>query len=267
MLFQEKLIQDVTNTCQVDGSIAAAMMYGSFTKGEGDTHSDVEFYIFVKNHCMDAFDAHEWVMNLFTTDLIFDNEYGTLVAIFSNLVRGEFHFLPQSEMNVIKSFKQTGSFPKADQMFIYDDTDQLYERLEDLSGDGPNWKTNEHVNDAFNNFVNLWIFGVNVLKRGEHARSLDILSRIQNEVLKLLRIKENTVERWINATKNLEHDLSEHSYENYRRTTALLDRESLVNAYGHALLLVESLHADLVRNYDLHLHEHTLMKMHTHLND
>ncbi|EZH67386.1 lincosamide nucleotidyltransferase [Bacillaceae bacterium JMAK1] len=267
MLFQEKLIKDVTKACQIDCSIASAMMYGSFTKGEGDEHSDVEFYILINNDRFKTFNSNDWIVNLYATDLIYYNEQGTLVAIFSNLVRGEFHFLPQSEMNIIKAFKQTGSFPKAEQMFIYDETDQLYDFLEELSGEGPNWKTNDHVNFAFHNFVNQWIFGVNVLKRGEYARSLEILSHVQQDVLKLLRIHENSVERWINATKNLEHDLSERSYENYKQTTASLNRESLVSAYNHALRLAKRLHFDLLRSYDVHLHQDTLMKMHAHLGE
>lgn len=50
--------------------------------------------------------------------------------------------------------------------------------------------TNDHVNFAFNNFVNAWIMGVNVLRRGEHARSLECLSYVQKYVLQLLRIQE-----------------------------------------------------------------------------
>ncbi|MFP7226463.1 nucleotidyltransferase, partial [Priestia filamentosa] len=39
MLIQERIIQNVKNKCIEDESVSACMMYGSFTKGEGDQHS------------------------------------------------------------------------------------------------------------------------------------------------------------------------------------------------------------------------------------
>ncbi|MDE8516384.1 nucleotidyltransferase, partial [Staphylococcus aureus] len=165
--------------------------------------------------------------------------YGTEVVIFSNLIRGEFHFLPISKIEVIKSFKPTGVFPDPDSMYIYDSTEQLKPLLDDLSGAGPNRMTVENVNFAFNNFLNAWLTGVNVIRRGELARSLEALTQVQKYILQLIRIKENTVERWLNSTKNLEEDISAESYKDYVSITSKLNENEIKTAYKNALNIVE----------------------------
>ena len=267
MLFQKKLIERVKNKCELDNHIASALMYGSFTKGEGDQYSDVEFYIFIKNQMNANFDSNNWIKELFPVELIFFNEYGTQVAIFSNLVRGEFHFLPEQKMGVIKDFKPTGVFPNPEKMFIYDSTNKLFPLLEYLNGDDPIRKTDENINFAFNSFVNYWIFGINVLKRGEYARSLEILNGVQKQILQLMRIQEDTVERWLNATKNLEKDLSKRSYEKFRAITANLNEKSIKQAYTNSIILAESLHVDLSKEYTVGIEQRLLSQLHTLLID
>ena len=80
-------------------------------------------------------------------------------------------------------------------MYIYDSTEQLKPLLDDLSGAGPNRMTVENVNFAFNNFLNAWLTGVNVIRRGELARSLEALTQVQKYILQLIRKKEKTVQR------------------------------------------------------------------------
>ena len=45
MLIQEAMIQRVRELCGADARVTGAFMYGSFTLGEGDAYSDIEFYI------------------------------------------------------------------------------------------------------------------------------------------------------------------------------------------------------------------------------
>ena len=75
-------------------------------------------------------------------------------------------------MNIIPSFKESGYIPDTKAMFIYDETGQLELYLSELEGPGPNRLTEENVNFLLNNFYNLWLMGINVLKREENARSL-----------------------------------------------------------------------------------------------
>jgi predicted nucleotidyltransferase len=53
-LLQEQMIARVRQLCQEDERIVGAFMYGSFTKGEGDAFSDIEFYVYYDRYvaCM-----------------------------------------------------------------------------------------------------------------------------------------------------------------------------------------------------------------------
>ena len=263
MLIQNKIIQSVRNKCIEDESVSACMMYGSFTKGEGDQYSDVEFYIFIEDDKMEKFSSRCWISKVYPVDLIFYNEYGTEVVIFSNLIRGEFHFLPISKIEVIKSFKPTGVFPDPDSMYIYDSTEQLKPLLDDLSGAGPNRMTDENVNFAFNNFVNAWLMGVNVMRRGELARSLEALTQVQKYILQLIRIKENTVERWLNSTKNLEEDISAESYKDYVSITSKLNENEIKTAYKNALNIVEVMNKMLCPLYMVDVDKGLISKLYS----
>lgn len=46
--------------------------------------------------------------------------------------------------------------------------------------------------------------GINVLKRGEYARSLELLSQLQKNTLQLIRMAEKNADNWLNMSKNLE---------------------------------------------------------------
>src|SRR5690625_850225 len=266
MFIQNKIIQKVRDKCMEDELVSACMMYGSFTKGEGDQYSDVEFYIFMADDKLVNFNSRHWVSEVYPIDLIFYNEYGTEVVIFSNLIRGEFHFLPVSKMEVIKDFKPTGVFPDPESMYIYDSTEQLKPLLDDLGGAGPDRMTNENVNFAFNNFVNAWLLGVNVMRRGELARSLETLADVKKYILQLIRIKENTVERWLNSTKNLEEDISTESYRDYVSITSGLKGNEIKSDYRNALEIIEALKDALETTYMVDIDNNIIGKLNNQLN-
>ena len=262
MFIQKQIIQLVKEKCEQDPSVTSCMMYGSFTKGEGDQYSDVEFYIFIKEDKFGNFKSKEWISKIASYDLMFHNEYGTEVVIFSNLIRGEFHFLPQSKLEIIKTFKPTGVFPDTDSMLLYDTTGKLKECLDFLAGSGPERMTDENVNFAFNNFVNAWLMGINVMKRGELARSLEVLTHVQKHILHLIRIREQNVERWLNSTKNLENDLSTEGYNEYSLITSKLNKGDLKNAYIHALMVVDKLIETLSPHYTFEVDKRIINKLH-----
>ncbi len=45
MLIQEAMVERVRELCRADRRVTGAFMYGSFTLGEGDEFSDIEFYV------------------------------------------------------------------------------------------------------------------------------------------------------------------------------------------------------------------------------
>lgn len=251
LLKQKELMVRVKELVQSDERISACMMYGSFTKGEGDQYSDIEYYVFLKDDTISTFDSAKWLNEVASYTLLYKNEYGTEVVIFENLIRGEFHFLSENEMNIIPSFKESGYIPDTKAMFIYDETGQLELYLSELEGPGPNRLTEENVNFLLNNFSNLWLMGINVLKRGENARSLELLSQLQKNILQLIRISEENADNWFNMTKNLEKEISPENYEKFKKTTARLNELELYEAYKNSLLLVMELRNLVEKQYQL----------------
>src|SRR5699024_9037608 len=77
-----------------------------------------------------------------------------------------------------------------------------------------------------------------ILKRGENARSLELLSQLQKNILQLIRIAEENADNWFNMTKNLEKEISPENYEKFKKTTARLNKLELYEAYKNSLLLV-----------------------------
>jgi lincosamide nucleotidyltransferase B/F len=98
---QEQMIGRVRRLCHQDERVAAALMYGSFSHGEGDEFSDIEFYVFVTDAEFDNFVPVDWVKQISPLVLYFVNDFGLGIAIFENMVRGEFNFEKMSEMSNI----------------------------------------------------------------------------------------------------------------------------------------------------------------------
>ncbi|MFD0560669.1 hypothetical protein ACFQ2M_00480 [Kitasatospora saccharophila] len=67
-------------------------MYGSFAAGEADEHSDIEFWLFFTEARLAEVDPHGWCSRIAPLSYGLLNEFGSYVAFFPGLVRGEFHF-------------------------------------------------------------------------------------------------------------------------------------------------------------------------------
>jgi lincosamide nucleotidyltransferase len=136
-----------------------------------------------------------------------------------------------------------------------------------LEGPGPNRLTEENVNFLLNNFSNLWLMGINVLKRGENARSLELLSQLQKNILQLIRIAEENADNWFNMTKNLEKEISPENYEKFKKTTARLNELELYEAYKNSLLLVMELRNLVEKQYQLTISDDFLGKLFNYMNE
>lgn len=261
LIYQKKMIGQIKEKSERDQTIIATMMYGSFTQNSGDQYSDIEFYIFIKDDEFESFISSEWIADIEPYYLHFKNEFGSEVAIFKNLIRGEFHFLSEKEMGIIDTFKYVGYFPDTDSMLIYDSTGELKTHLDTLKNLGVNRATDETIEDLWNNLLNMLLMGMNTLKRGELARALEVLWYIQRYLLQLIRIHEITTDRWVNPTKNLEQDIEADTYRKYIQCTARLSGEELYGAYHHALKLAKDLLQQLSESHAVNLHEELLVEL------
>ncbi|MBN1680696.1 MAG: lincosamide nucleotidyltransferase Lnu(F) [Anaerolineae bacterium] len=246
MLPQEELIARVRTLCQEDSRVDAAMMYGSFTRGEGDVYSDVEFILFFDDERFDNLDHRAWLGQIAPVHMLYVNEHGITVVIFENLIRGEFHFHPASDVIIGEAWNGLIAFPSLDATLIVDRsgalTPYLLPLLQPIDRLVP-----ERMQNAVNNFVNWHWFGFNVLRRGEHARALEILTMVHRDLLWMARALENNTTHWLTPSKALEQELSADAYARFQKCTAPLDDGALQRAYQHAwqwgMEMIEELHA------------------------
>lgn len=229
------MIERVRDLCRRDERLVGALMYGSFAQEEGDEFSDIEFVLFLEDHALPQVDQEEWVSQIAPVELYFVNEFGNGTAIFDNLIRGEFHFDRASDiLKVNESWKDTDWLPSLDAALILDRTGVLSRRLEMVVGPPLVRDTPEQVQFLCHCFVNWFLFGSNLLCRGELARSLDFLNLVQRQLLWMIRTLEHSTAHWANPSKNLEKDISRTSYARFAACTANLDEQELWSAYHSA---------------------------------
>jgi lincosamide nucleotidyltransferase len=152
------------------------------------------------------------------------------------LVRGEFHFdkisaLPQ----IAAAWPGEVWFPTLEDTLIVDKTGVLTPYLHPLIGPPlEHGQTSTEVQTIVNRFFNWYLFGLNVLERGEHARALELLWFVQRHLLLMARILEDTTTHWHIPSRALERNLSSEAYARYIQCTATLDAPALHTAYRNA---------------------------------
>lgn len=233
MIEQQKMIQKVRQICREDERLVAALMYGSFTRDEGDAYSDIEFVLFFRDDAHARIDPREWVSRIAPVETYFVNEFGNGTAIFSNLVRGEFHFDRASDVRLVEGWKSTAWFPSLATTIMVDRTGELTHLLQPYSMP-PQHDTPEQVQTLCERYINWVLFGTNVLARGEEARALDMLGWVHRYLLWFARLAEGRTEHWPTPSKSLEQDISPTTYARFKTCTASLDEHELWSAYNNA---------------------------------
>jgi len=220
--------------------ISAVLMYGSFIRGEGDVYSDIEFYIFHYGEQMD--NKLEFISRISPVSLFFENEFGTEVAIFKNMIRGEFHFHPVSDVGMIRSWKEVISFEYRDNMNLVDKDGHLNKILMSFQPPlSPVRDTVENRRSLAENLLNNLLFEQNLLLRKEYAHANKLFCFIQRYILWLIRLYLSNYEHWESPTKKLEEDLPEEWYAEYKQCVPSLDSDSLQKSFRHVLQLSDKL--------------------------
>jgi lincosamide nucleotidyltransferase len=171
---QQAMIGRARAACQADQRVVAALMYGSFTRGEGDAYSDVEFALFVEDKALPQLDQRAWVAQLAPVLAYFSDAHGHFTVHFVGLIRGEFHFKPASAIAWVATWRENTWFPSLEAALLVDRTGELSHVLASLVGPAPERDTPEEVQR-----LGLWLidgisFGTAVLARGERARALEL---------------------------------------------------------------------------------------------
>ena len=264
MLQQEVMIEKVRELCRRDERVVAALMYGSFALGQGDRFSDIEFYLFFADEALDNLKEESWVSRIAPLELYYVNEFGNGTAIFENLVRGEFHFEPYSNVGLVDAW-ETAWFPSLESAVLVDKSGDLSRRVSRLVRRPPEMDSPERALFLCRSLINWTLMGANLLKRGEYARAAAFLTLIHGHLLQAMRLVEGKSANWLSPTRKLEEDASAASYERFRACTAALDAEQLLHAYTSTWEWSRELMSELSTRHTFALSEALLRKLDQHL--
>ena len=230
-MLQLQLIEKVKLLSTEDADISSVLMYGSFTKGEGDRFSDIEFYVFYKKD----FPHEEWVNKVCRTLLFFRNEFGTEVAIFENMIRGEFHFLPVEEVQIVRTWEGFISFEYYKEMILVDKENLLSEALDPVDKKRPEHSSQDSINWIYMSLLNNLLMTKGLIERGELAHAQQSFQFIQRYLLCLIRIEVGADNHWESPTKRIEFEIPADWYDVYQRSVPALTRNSLKDSFNHCI--------------------------------
>ncbi|HLL67153.1 MAG TPA: hypothetical protein VK453_15820 [Micromonosporaceae bacterium] len=235
MLVQQRLIARVRSVCAGDGRLVAALMYGSFAAGTADAHSDVEFWLFFRPDRHGEIDPARWCAQIAALRHVVTNEFGTVVAFFPGLVRGEFHFASADDIGSVRAWAARGA--PIDRMVVLDRDGTLRSALEALPERATAPASSADVLAVCGRFANWLVLAHQVAGRGETLRAWDALGHVHRHLLWIVRLVEGETTHWLTPSRGAEVELSVEALAVLRETTAPADtdglRAALVAAWRH----------------------------------
>jgi lincosamide nucleotidyltransferase len=222
------LIDKVREVCRADERLDAALMYGSFASGDADAHSDVEFWLFFLPQWHDRVDPRQWCGQLAPLTHLVRNEFGTDVAFFAGLVRGEFHFAGTEDIPTVRTWPARSA--ATDHMIVLDRGGRLRPALDSLADRPPVPRTDEDVEAACGRFANWLVLAHHVAARGEILRAWDALGHAHRHLLWMARLAEDRTDHWLTPSRRAETDLPLDVVAELRHSTAAAEPNELRDA-------------------------------------
>jgi lincosamide nucleotidyltransferase len=208
-MIQHRLIARVRELCRADDRIGAALMYGSFAAGEGDEHSDVEFWLFADPKRGAELDPEQWIRQIdpvgAPVNLVLLNEFGSHVALFPGPVRGEFHFATTDDIPHVGTWPARGA--AVDRMVVVDREGLLTPMLAALPERPAIPSAPEEIADLCGRFANWLVLALHVIARGERLRARDALGHAARHLLWMARLAENSTAHWLTPSRAAEAEL------------------------------------------------------------
>ena len=204
-MIQHELIARVREMCRADQDIRAALMYGSFAAGEGDAHSDVEFWLFLDAAARAALDPAAWCARVAPVNLVLRNEFGTHVALFPGPVRGEFHFATVRDIDSVAQWPARGA--AVDAMVVVDRDGTLTPVLESLPERPALPAGPEEIADLCGRFANWLVLALHVAARGERLRAQDALGHAARHLLWMARLADGSTAHYLTPSRAAEAEL------------------------------------------------------------
>lgn len=204
-MIQHRLIARAREVIGADERIGAALMYGSFAAGEGDAHSDIEFWLFFHPKRRPEVDPAAWCARIAPVNLLLHNEFGTHVALFPGPVRGEFHFATTEDIASVGSWPARGA--AVDRMVVVDREGLLRPVLEALPERPVIPAGPDEVADLCGRFANWLVLALHVSARGERLRAQDALAHAARHLLWMARLAEDSTGHWLTPSRAAEAEL------------------------------------------------------------
>ncbi|POX37424.1 DNA polymerase subunit beta [Streptomyces sp. Ru73] len=204
-----------------DDRLEGVLLYGSWTLGEADTHSDIEAYLYVRDDLLADFDGPAFLERLAPLKLAYTNMYGILAVVFDDLMRGEFHLTAAGPgIEEVPSWQGMVHLPRPERAVLLDRTGRLTRAARQLAEFRPPEPagTAQQLTDELANWT---LMLAHVLARGEVARSHALLHTVvAPQQLQLCRLLRGSTAHWLTPSRALEQDLPAADRDRYAATTA-----------------------------------------------
>ncbi|WP_078609455.1 MULTISPECIES: nucleotidyltransferase domain-containing protein [Streptomyces] len=222
-------------TAEADPRVEGVLLYGSWTLGEADAHSDLDAYLYVREEDVAVFDGREFVERLAPLKLAYTNMYGILAVVFEDLMRGEFHVEPAGTgIAEIAGWRDQIHLPRPEAAVLLDRTGRLTAAARELAALTPPEPvaTAQQLTDELANWT---LMLAHVRARGEHARAHHLLHAVIAPLqLKLCRLLRGSTAHWLTPSRALEADLPATDVERYATTTGPLTPEAVRTASANS---------------------------------
>ncbi|MGV0099581.1 nucleotidyltransferase domain-containing protein [Streptomyces californicus] len=222
-------------TAEADPRVEGVLLYGSWTLGEADAHSDLDAYLYVREEDATVFDGREFVERLAPLKLAYTNMYGILAVVFEDLMRGEFHVEPAGTgIAEIAGWRDRIHLPRPEAAVLLDRTGRLTAAARELAALTPPEPvaTAQQLTDELANWT---LMLAHVRARGEHARAHHLLHAVTAPLqLKLCRLLRGSTAHWLTPSRALEADLPATDVERYATTTGPLTPEAVRTASANS---------------------------------
>ncbi|MEW2391603.1 nucleotidyltransferase domain-containing protein [Streptomyces venezuelae] len=250
-----------------DTRLEGVLLYGSWTVGEADAHSDIEAYLYIQDAHLADFDGPGFLAKLAPLKLAYTNMYGILAVVFDDLMRGEFHLSPAgSGIEEVPTWQGMVHLPRPDDAVLLDRTGRLTRAARQLAA----FRPPEPVSTAqrlTNELTNWTLMLTHVLERGEIARAHALLhSVIAPQQLQLCRLLRNSTAHWLTPSRALEQDLPDGDLHRYVATTATARDQDVRTAAHNSWRWTRDLAAEAADRWTIHLPQELHDQMSTRLN-
>ncbi|AJP00526.1 DNA polymerase subunit beta [Streptomyces cyaneogriseus subsp. noncyanogenus] len=236
--------------------LEGVLLYGSWTLGEADAHSDIEAYLYVQDEHVDTFDAPAFLARLAPLELAYTNMYGILAVVFDDLMRGEFHITAAGPgIDEVPTWEGMVHLPRPEAAVLLDRTGRLTRAARRLAEFRPPEPvtTAQRLTDELANWT---LMLTHVLNRGEIARAHALLhSVIAPQQLQLCRLLRGSTAHWLTPSRALEQDLPASDQDRYTATTSAARDPELRTAARNSWSWSRDLSAEAAARWSLRLPE------------